>query len=275
MPLISRLPWFRRYAAENDRLRKKLTESRQQVHDLLESQARMAQDAEFLRQAREYEYYWGNASKKIDIRQMMPFGEVAGRVIREDRTYLNVDRLYTLWQAVASLPDTAHAIAEVGVYRGGSAWFVAEALRLRGKELPFYACDTFQGHVEVDETLDGLHRPGIQFTRVKAEKVTKYLRGFPLVQVMAGDIRDTAPAFAAETAFGLVHLDVDVYPTTRFCLEFFGPRMVSGAMIVADDYGTTTCEGVKKAVDEFAAGNPGFHVFHLLTGQAVLTKLGV
>src|SRR5688572_29457853 len=100
MPLISRLPWFRRYAAENDRLRKKLTESRQQVHDLLEGQERTAQEAEFLRQAREYEYYWGNASKKIDIRQMMPFGEVAGRVIREDRTYLNVDRLYTLWQAV-------------------------------------------------------------------------------------------------------------------------------------------------------------------------------
>jgi O-methyltransferase len=275
MPLISKLPWFRRYAAENDRLRKKLTESQQQVHDLLESQERAAQDAEFLRQAREYEYYWGNASKKIDIRQMMPFGEVAGRVIRDDRTYLKVDRLYTLWQAVASLPDTAHAIAEVGVYRGGSAWFVAEALRLRGKELPFYACDTFQGHVEVDETLDGLHRPGLQFTRVKAEKVTKYLRGFPLVQVMAGDIRDTSPAFAAESAFGLVHLDVDVYPTTRFCLEFFGPRMVSGAMIVADDYGTTTCEGVKKAVDEFGAGNPGFHIFHLLTGQAVLTRLGV
>jgi O-methyltransferase len=275
MPLISKLPWFRRYAAENDRLRKKLTESRQQVHDLLENQERTAQDAEFLRQAREYEYYWWNASKKIDIRQMMPFGEVAGRVIRDDRTYLDVDRLYTLWQAVALLPDTAHAIAEVGVYRGGSAWFVAEALRLRGKELPFYACDTFQGHVEVDETLDGLHRPGLQFTRVKAEKITKYLRGFPLIQVMAGDIRDTAPAFATESAFGLVHLDVDVYPTTRFCLEFFGPRMVSGAMIVADDYGTTTCEGVKKAVDEFGASNPGFQILHLLTGQAVLTRLGV
>ena len=27
----------------------------------------MAQDAEFLRQAREYDYYWANAFKKIDI----------------------------------------------------------------------------------------------------------------------------------------------------------------------------------------------------------------
>ncbi len=59
MPLISKLPWFRRYAAENDRLRKKLTESRQQVHDLLENQERAAQDAEFLRQAREYQVLLG------------------------------------------------------------------------------------------------------------------------------------------------------------------------------------------------------------------------
>jgi O-methyltransferase len=275
MSLLTKLPWFRRYALENERLRAKLTESRQLIRDLREREERMAQDAELLRQAREYEYYWREAFKRIDIRQQMPFGEVAERVIRDRRTYLNVDRLYTLWQAVESLPPTARAVAEIGVYRGGSAWFVADALRRRGREMPFYVCDTFQGHVEVDEDLDGLHRPGVQFTRVKAEKVAKYLRGFPFVRVEVGDIRETAPTFAAEHAFGLVHLDVDVYPITRFCLEFFGPRIVPGGVIVADDYGTTTCEGVKKAVDEFGAANPGFRLFHLLTGQAVVTKLGV
>jgi O-methyltransferase len=275
MSLLTKLPWFRRYALENERLRAKLTESRQLIRDLREREERMAQDAELLRQAREYDYYWREAFKRIDIRQQMPFGEVAERVIRDRRTYLNVDRLYTLWQAVESLPPTARAVAEIGVYRGGSAWFVADALRRRGREMPFYVCDTFQGHVEVDEDLDGLHRPGVQFTRVKAEKVAKYLRGFPFVRVEVGDIRETAPTFAAENAFGLVHLDVDVYPITRFCLEFFGPRIVPGGVIVADDYGTTTCEGVKKAVDEFGAANPGFRIFHLLTGQAVVTKLGV
>ena len=51
--------------------------------------------------------------------------------------------------------------------------------------------------------------------------------------------------------------------------------VVPGGVIVADDYGTTTCQGVKKAVDEFGASNPGFRIFHLLTGQAVVTKLGL
>jgi len=274
MSVLAKLPWVRRYALENERLRSKLNESRQQIKDLLESQERAAKDAEFLRQAREYEYYWREAFKRIDIRQLVPFGEIADRVIRDGRTYLNVDRLYTIWQAVESLPPSARAVAEVGVYRGGSAWFMADALRRSGREMPFYVCDTFQGHVEVDDSVDGAHRPGVQFTRVKAEKVAKYLREFPFIRMQVGDIRETAPAFAGESAFGLVHLDVDVYPITRFCLDFFGPRVVPGGMMVMDDYGTTTCEGVKRAVDEFTASNPGFRVMHLLTGQAVVTRLG-
>jgi|KBSMisStandDraft_5_1062788.scaffolds.fasta_scaffold117566_2 O-methyltransferase len=274
MSVLAKLPWVRRYALENERLRSKLNESRQQIKDLLESQERAAKDAEFLRQAREYEYYWREAFKRIDIRQLVPFGEIADRVIRDGRTYLNVDRLYTIWQAVESLPPSARAVAEVGVYRGGSAWFMADALRRSGREMPFYVCDTFQGHVEVDDSVDGVHRPGVQFTRVKAEKVAKYLREFPFIRMQVGDIRETAPAFAGESAFGLVHLDVDVYPITRFCLDFFGPRVVPGGMMVMDDYGTTTCEGVKRAVDEFTASNPGFRVMHLLTGQAVVTRLG-
>ena len=275
MSLLAKLPWVRRYAIENERLRSKLNESRQQIRDLLEGQERAAKDAEFLRQAREYEYYWREAFKRIDIRQVMPFGEVAARVIRDGRTYLNVDRLYTIWQAVGWLPSAARAVAEVGVYRGGSAWFIAEALRRAHREMPFYVCDSFQGHVEVDESLDGVHRPGVQFTRVKAEKVAKYLRSFPFIRLQVGDVRETAPVFESESAFGFVHIDVDVYPITRFCLEFFGPRMVPGGVMVMDDYGTTTCQGVTSAVDEFATANPGFRVLHLLTGQAVVTKLGL
>jgi hypothetical protein len=139
--------------------------------------------------------------------------------------------------------------------------------------MPFYACDTFQGHVDTDKTIDGLHEAGRQFINVKVAKVAKYLRRFAFVQVVQGNIRETAPTFDSERAFGLVHLDVDVYPITRFCLEFFGPRMVPGGTIVVDDYGTTTCAGVKKAVDEFAGGHPDFRVLHLLTGQAIVLHM--
>jgi len=269
-PLALTLPGLRRYGKQITRLRKELLTAQREITEL---KARAAAQTEWRQQVEAYEYYWANAFKKIDIRRLTPFGDLAARVIGHRRTYLGVDRLYTLWQLVNALPPEARAIAEVGAYRGGSARFVAEALRLRAREMPFYVCDTFQGHVEVDEAIDGLHRAGQQFRRVTVEKVVRYLAKFPFVRVLPGDIRDTASSFAAEDAFGLVHLDVDVYPITRFCLELFGPRVVVGGTILVDDYGTTTCEGIMKAVEEFSAVHTDFHVIHLLTGQAVLTRV--
>lgn len=246
------LPGYRRLEDEIRRLQTDLDAAQARVRELEAAQAQSDQE-------------------KADITSIQPFGKLAARAVSAGRTYLGVDRLYTLWQLVERMPAAARAVAEVGVYRGGSAKFVAEAMRRRGCEMPFYVCDTFAGHVEVDAAIDGLHRPGDQFTKTSVDKVTSYLASFDFVRVMQGDIRETAPGFAGEQAFGLVHLDVDVYPITRFCLDWFGSRMVTGGAFVVDDYGTTTCHGVKKAVDEFAATNPHFRALHLLTGQAVLT----
>jgi len=255
------------------RLSTELTSAKDEIRRLQGGQAPENPDGEWLRQAREYEYYWASAFKKIDVRQIAPFGPLAAKIIGHGRTYLGFDRLYTLWQLVETLPPAARAIAEVGAYRGGSARFVAEALRLHARELPFFVCDTFQGHVAVDEAVDGLHRPGVQFLRANAQKVAQYLAKFEFTRVLQGDIRETASTLADEHGFGLVHVDVDVYPITGFSLEFFGPRVVPGGTILVDDYGTTTCQGVKKAVDEFASSHAEYRLLHLLTGQALLTNL--
>ncbi len=91
---------------------------------------------------------------------------------------------------------------------------------------------------------------------------------------MVGDIIETAPvALAHEPSFALVHVDVDVYPPTEFCLRVFAPRLARGAWLVVDDYGFLTCPGAKKAVDDFIAASPDFGMLHLLTGQAVIYRL--
>jgi hypothetical protein len=74
------------------------------------------------------------------------------------------------------MPTTAAALAEVGVFKGGSAKLIAEAMRVSNRSLPFYACDTFSGHAVVDESLDGRHRVGKQF-RTVAARVVNYLKG--------------------------------------------------------------------------------------------------
>jgi O-methyltransferase len=251
-----RIPGFRRYAVELERLRSRLADVERNFE-----------------QARQFEYYWANAEKKIDVLEQRPFGRVAAEVLRDGRTYLNVDRLYTLWQAVSSMPAGADAAAEIGTFKGGSAKLIAEALHAAERQVPFYVCDTFSGHAVVDPTIDGRHRVGKGF-RSDRDRVAKYLKKYTSLQIVQGDIRETVSALAGHHAFGMVHIDVDVYPITQFCLEFFAPRMAAGATIVVDDYGYTTCKGVKKAVDEFlTARRGGFWAMHLLTAQAVLVRL--
>ena len=269
-----RLPALRKYDAELQRVRTELAAARQELERLRALHEAPPDDEEWAVKAKRYEYYWAGASKKIDIRRLESFGPLAAQIVRHGRTYLNVDRLYTLWQGVQALPPASRAVAEVGVCRGGGTRFLAEALRLHGRDLPLYACDTFDGHVAVDAAVDGKHAVGRQFAGVDVGKVAKYLSGFDNVHLLRGDVRETSAAFAAERAFGLVHVDVDVYPITRFCLEFFASRVLTGGTIVVDDYGTKTCPGAKKAVDEFVRATPGFRMLHLLTAQAVLIKLG-
>jgi len=69
-----------------------------------------------------------------------------------------------------------------------------------------------------------------------------------------------------------VHVDVDLFEPTAARLEFFYPRLVSGGMIVCDDYGFTTCPGARKACDDFCAKTPQQTVIHLTTGQGIIMK---
>lgn len=225
-------------------------------------------------EAREYEYYWYKARKRIDIRTLDGFGPLAQRAIEEHRTGMKYDRLYTLWQAVAGLRCDGHAILEVGAFRGGSAHFIGSALRWHGRSNPFFVCDTFEGHAVAEEGLDGDHRVGEQFVGTSFEEVAAYLSEFDNIRVVRGDFRETARTLESLPPLSFAHVDVDVYAVTRFALDFVAPRLVPGGVIVVDDYGFLTCPGVKKAVDEFRSSSASFAFLHLLTGQAVLTRCG-
>ena len=53
-----------------------------------------------------------------------------------------------------------------------------------------------------------------------------------------------------------MHLDADIYESTKTGLEFFYPRTVKGGMIISHDYRNRHCPGVKLAYEEFFADKP-------------------
>ena len=70
-----------------------------------------------------------------------------------------------------------------------------------------------------------------------------------------------------------MHVDVDLYSSTRAAFEFFYPRMVSGGVMVCDDYGAPAyVDAAKRAVDEMFADRAEYPI-SLGTGQCFVVKL--
>jgi FkbM family methyltransferase len=227
----------------------------------------LAQDVAELRGS----YYLIGARKKIDLREIEGFSEIARRVMEEGRSGMNYDRLYVLWQTVRGVRSDL-PVVEVGAYKGGSARFISETLRHDGRSPRFYVCDTFAGHPRTDPSIDTGHHEAGKFEDTSAEAVATYLGDDANIEIVVGDIVQTSERLADES-FGFVHIDVDLYEGTDFCLRFFAPRLAGDAVMLVDDYGVVTCPGVLKAVDEFVAERDDFRFFHLLSGQAILFRV--
>jgi O-methyltransferase len=201
------------------------------------------------------------------------FFALADEVVADERTLLGYDRLYVLWQAARNVADLPGAVAEIGSYRGGSAHFLAKSfIKFTGSEVPFHIFDTFEGHPAAAITdNDAFHTPGQFGSGTSYECVRALLAPFAQLTIHQGDVSDSLPHLADDT-YRLVHIDTDLYQPTGACLEYFGPRVCSGGVIVVDDYGAPKCVGVPKAVDEYLARVDQFQAWDTRTDQLLLIK---
>jgi hypothetical protein len=179
-------------------------------------------------------------------------------------TPLEAFQIFSLVRATAKLGGS---MAEVGVYRGGTARLIREADTSR----PLHLFDTFEGlpvTADVDtEVRWGRFRKG-QFA-CPLEKVRNYLADCDKVYFHRGLFPSTGEAVKDEK-FSFVHADVDIYSSTQGVLEFFYPRLLCGGVVVSHDY--STCHGVREAIDEFFKDLPE-PVIELSGNQAMVIKL--
>ena len=200
------------------------------------------------------------------------FFAVADPVVQSKRTLLGYDRLYVVWQAIHNVGDLPGAVAEIGSYRGGSAYFIASTFKaITGREADIHIFDTFEGHPGQKITdSDTYHKAG-QFSATSYEDVTSYLSGFARLQVHKGEVSTLLPHLP-ESTYRLLHIDTDLYQPTIDCLEYFGPRLTSGGVVIIDDYASKKCPGVPKAVVEYLARTDSFHAWDMRTEQLMLLK---
>jgi O-methyltransferase len=200
------------------------------------------------------------------------------RVDREDQRFKDLyasagretlgsrQRCFILYQLALQSAAVEGDVAEVGVYRGGTAWLLGELTRETGKQLHLF--DTFSGMPATDPERDK-HQAG-DFSDTSLAAVRSFVGDREGIHYHPGLFPETAEP-VAESTFSLVHIDADIYSSVVDSCEFFFPRLAPGGMMLFDDYGFRSCPGAREAVDDFLLDRPGFPIY-LPTGQALLLK---
>lgn len=177
-------------------------------------------------------------------------------------TLLSPDKFKILRDIVESVPEGN--FAEVGVYKGGAALFMASACRLN-----LVLFDTFKGISNADSRIDG-HQNG-DFADTSLSSVRETLSEYSNVIIIPGLFPKSASVIEFDMQYSFVHLDGDTYQTTIDGLNYFWDKMVYRGHILLDDYEWCHCKGVKKAIDEFLSYHPGL-IYYSIGNQFVMVK---
>jgi O-methyltransferase len=149
---------------------------------------------------------------------------------------------------------------EMGVYRGGSAVWLAAAIKQASPGRRLHLLDSWEGLPPLhDHDAGTFVREGI-FDDATEEGVRALLEQMKLIDVCEfrkGWFNDTLPGL--EGPFALAHCDGDLYDSVKVCLDHLLPRMTAHGSIIVDDYGNDAerrFPGCRRAVLESIAGTP-------------------
>ena len=141
-------------------------------------------------------------------------------------------------------------IAELGVYRGDTAW----KLNALFPERRIYLCDTFEGFdgrdIKEEEDLRCSFAREGDFSDTSSRQVAERLPYPDRAVIRKGYFPETA-AGLEEERYALVSLDADLYAPILAGLEYFYPRLSPGGMILLHDYNNERFRGARQAADEY------------------------
>jgi cephalosporin hydroxylase len=137
--------------------------------------------------------------------------------------------------------------AEIGVWKGQSAVYMAEQIKKSGKNIKFWAIDSFCGDGEENEYNND---PDVQSKTIlqkyyeNIEPVKNYINTIPENSLVAHK-------YFENESIDFLFIDGDHrYEGVKQDLKLWMPKIKKGGVIAGHDYNEPTC-GVKQAVDEF------------------------
>jgi O-methyltransferase len=202
----------------------------------------------------------------------------------------SIERMYSLYKAIEYIlkNNIKGDFVECGVWRGGSAMFMAHTLRyFNSMDRKIYLYDTFEGMSKPTKwDIDYVGRDAGERLKKSTNKeqdsiwayssmneVQKNIQStdYPMEQIVfiKGKVEDTIPTTMPQN-IALLRLDTDWYESTKHELENLYPLVQIKGVLIIDDYGYW--KGSKKAVDEYFKDSIHFPLLHRIdnTGRMMI-----
>jgi O-methyltransferase len=186
------------------------------------------------------------------------------------------ERLYAAVDELGSLADADYC--EFGLFKGFSFWKAQEQANKYGwRNTRFFGFDSFAGLPEIeapDRTAHGEFRKG-QYECTKQDVIRHLKRAggidWSRTFLIEGFFKDTLiPGLVSEYRIervGVAMIDCDLYTSTAEVLQFLGPLMDEGTVLIMDDwnsYSRDDSRGQRRAMSEFLGRRPDLRLEPLL-----------
>jgi O-methyltransferase len=187
----------------------------------------------------------------------------------KDNTLVDIYRCYELWSLVQSLKEMEGDILEVGVWRGGTGAILCKALE-KNTKTNVYLADTFTGVVKATEN-DTVYRGG-EHSDTSDKIVSDLLAKVNATNytILKGIFPDDFRSTIKISKLKLCHIDVDTYLSAKEIFDYAWPLLEVGGVVVFDDYGFWTCEGVTNYFNDLQLSNG--RKIHNLNGHGLIIK---
>jgi Macrocin-O-methyltransferase (TylF) len=183
-----------------------------------------------------------------------------------------------LWAARTAIQKPGDFV-ECGVNAGFLSSSIMHDLDWDSRGRNFYLLDTFAGidprHVSPEELQDGILRKNAElitsgFYVASVESVRNNFSEWKNLEIIEGVIPDTLSRISA-TQVAFLHIDLNCAPPEVAAIEYLWSRLVSGALVLLDDYAYSGYHHQKAAMDRFAQSR-NISIASLPTGQGLIIK---
>ena len=164
---------------------------------------------------------------------------------------------------------------ECGVYKGGSSFALVNHLEFESIGKKFWLFDTFSGlsekHVSENEMKNNIvTRYKNMYEDSYYDEVKTTFAKYKNVEVVKGPVPDTLTRFSSDKVCYLA-LDMNSVIPEISAIKYFWDKIVTGGVVILDDYGWKHHEEQKEAFDKFIS-QTNSNIMYLPTGQGIIIK---